>query len=126
MSDKRKWPRFQTNSYLAVHDEKSGRMIGCLVDLTTQGMQIICETQLEPGNQYDLNLDLPESMCRNQKLTVRAENLWVKEGFNEGFYLAGFRFRDLTPEITKCLEEVINSSLFKNREKYELEEIDII
>jgi len=57
MDEKRKHDRKRSSGYVAVIDIKTDEHLGCLVDLTLEGMRLMTKKQYEPSTISSFILD---------------------------------------------------------------------
>jgi len=92
MDERRKHKRRHTIFYIRVFDEKTGKMAGRLVDITTKGMMLVNEEPITPHSMYRLILPLPEEIRGIGEIVLNAKSVWCEPDINDNFYDAGFEF----------------------------------
>jgi hypothetical protein len=95
--------------YFRVVNEETGELIGHLVDITIQGLRVICEKPVHPDAIFHLRLILPVEVEGAREFTLSAMSRWCSQDNVSGFYNAGFEFRNVSLKTTKIIEGVIKS-----------------
>ena len=106
-SNQRKHVRKNLIYYLRVMDRRTGKLLGRLADITTEGMMLISEEPISPGNIYDVVMALPSQMNLERPISFRLESVWWKKDVNPDFYAAGFKFIDPSLADVKVVEDLI-------------------
>ena len=107
-SDKRRLRRRQLIYYLKVAERNTDRLVGRLVDVTTEGMMLISSEPVEMNRVFQLTLDLPEEMAGGpREIGLEARSLWSKKDVNPDFLLSGFEFVSVAPEDLVIITDLI-------------------
>jgi hypothetical protein len=78
MAEQRRQKRRHLIYYLEVFDRKSKRQIGHLADLTQEGILLLTQKELAPGDKLDLDIRLPEVPgLKSESLLVKATVRWT-------------------------------------------------
>jgi hypothetical protein len=64
--------------YLRVFDRSSGKLVGHLVDVTTQGMMLISEAPLPDEAEFELRMDLPPGLFAMDTWEVTARRTSIR------------------------------------------------
>lgn len=106
--------------YSRVFDRKSGKVIGYLSDLTTEGVMIIGEQKLTPDSVMDLRIDLPDDPgFSSGYIDLTAKVAWCKPDIDPAFFNTGFEFSGLSEADKKTLLLMIDLYEFRREaEKY--------
>ena len=118
MSHERKHQRKNAESYLAVYDQKTNKLLGCLVDLTIAGVKILGENHLKCPESYTLRIEFPKAFNSVENLEIEADCLWCGKNSHSELYSAGFHFRKVTPETQKTIELLLRSSIFTGKKEF--------
>ncbi len=111
--EKRKEPRRHLIFYLKVIQPDTGALIGHLVDITTVGMMIICQTELALGQEIKLKLVLPAVFEAATHLELVGETVWCHKDVNPDYYAVGMKFKKTTPENTMIIQDLVQSFGFQ-------------
>jgi hypothetical protein len=110
--DKRRADRFLLNVYLEVRDAETGREVGRIVDLTTQGMRLITGEPLTLDSEHTLVIVDDHGHGRPEELHVDARCVWVGKDVNPALDVAGFVFEDVRPRQESLLARIIRRHRF--------------
>lgn len=94
--ERRKLERVQLYYYLKVFDRNTDKVVGRLVDITPEGIMLICDTDLEPGAAYRFYMALPEGFDYKRQVEFDAVCRWSKPDVNRKYYDAGFNLTRIT------------------------------
>lgn len=114
MGEKRKLKRRHLIYYLSVFDQNSGKFLGQLVDITTEGMMLTSEAPLKENLIYSLKMVLPEKIHGKMEISFKAKSLWCNPDINPNFYDIGFQFIDISLKDVKIIESLIYEFSFQN------------
>ncbi|HSR37239.1 MAG TPA: PilZ domain-containing protein [Desulfurivibrionaceae bacterium] len=76
--------------YLEIHDDVTGKLLGHLVDITTEGIKLVSKEPIERGKTFRLRMQLPEDYFDEKMLRFEAKSLWSSNDVNPEFYDTGF------------------------------------
>jgi len=82
--------------YLRVFDRETDGLVGHLVDLTTRGMMLISEREVETGRTWQLRMDLPPGLFESERWEFSARSIWSREDVNPAFHDTGLQFVAIT------------------------------
>jgi len=108
MSNLRNRPRKNTPHHVKVLDETSGRVLGRVVDITSDGLMLVSDQSVPRGLRTHLRINLPIMVQNRSDVTVEAEAVWSKQDTNPKFYTSGWKFINLGGEEGYLLEEVMH------------------
>ncbi len=100
--DLRKLKRRHLIYYLEVFDNKSGKLLGHLADLTTEGIKLVSREPIPTGEEFTLKMIVPHDTLDTDELVFTAASLWCRPDVNPDFHATGFAAPDLD-EATKEL-----------------------
>jgi hypothetical protein len=109
MSEKRKFNRVHLIHYLRMFDRKSGDLIGNLVDLTAEGLQLISETPIEPGKILEIRMEFPEEVDGQQEVRLNAEAIWCDHQLDPDLFSVGCRLLPVTPTQVNIIRDLIEN-----------------
>ncbi|HEX7557364.1 MAG TPA: PilZ domain-containing protein, partial [Leptolinea sp.] len=89
MAEKRKYDRIHLIHFLRLFDRKTGELIGNLVDLTDEGLQLICENVIEPGKLLEIRMEFPELVDGEKEVMLNAEAVWCDHQRDPDLYSVG-------------------------------------
>lgn len=108
MREHRRRPRKNTPHHVKVIDNETGRVMGRVVDITADGMMVICQQQLQVGRQFDLRIVLPVMVQDKMHVNLDSEVVYCNQDQNPSFFKAGFRFLNVGGEEGFLLEDVMH------------------
>ena len=112
--NKRQLKRIHLIYYLRIFDNNSGKNIGHLVDITTQGIMMISEKPIQAGQDFSMRMQLPAVITGREEIEFPAHCLWCKKDINPDFYVSGFKINTITPQEAKTITALINAYSFKS------------
>ena len=105
--------RMSLKVYLKVLDEKAGQLFGYMVDITREGFLLTKETPTEPGDTFQLKLELSDEIEGRKHFHFSATSMWNEKDSESDFYNTGFKFERSSDEDGKIIEQVIEKFCFK-------------
>jgi hypothetical protein len=109
MSEKRKFDRIHLIHYLRMFNRKTGILVGNLVDLTEEGLQLISETPIEPGRILEIRMEFPEEVDGQQELHLNAEAIWCDHQLDPDLFSVGCKLLPVTPTQVGIIQDLINN-----------------
>jgi len=96
--DKRIIHRHQLPTYLQVVNQVTGKPIGYIVNISSQGMMLVSQAQLMTHAVFQLSLNVPEATGIS-KIEFEALSLWSRSDVTPGYYDTGFSFIRTSSEL---------------------------
>ena len=93
--------------YLRVFDGISSRVVGHIVDISSEGIMLITDEPIPVQEEYRLRMRFPGTGASQEELVLEAVCRWCREDENPEFYLAGFQIQDLPQDAEKFLQGLI-------------------
>lgn len=112
MNDKRRQKRRHLIYYLGVHEHETGRYIGKMVDITTEGLMIISETPFPVDTEVRLEMKLPEKQGQREVVLFTARSTYCKPDINPKYYNIGFQFLDISRKDIDTIEQLVFNYAF--------------
>jgi hypothetical protein len=106
-SNQRRHVRIHLKHPVSALDLMTGRGVGEVVNITTEGLMLVMEEALESGGIYQLALTLPEPLNGESVINLGAECLWSSEASVAKRYWAGFQIIDLSIEAENMIKALI-------------------
>jgi len=113
MDERRKNERYPLDRYLGVYDQKTGVLLGCLVDLNTKGFQISGKVKFLVGNIYKCRIDLHKELKDTRWLHLEVKNSWCKVDDDSVSVNAGFEFQNVDQETKENIALLLGNSTFR-------------
>ncbi|HAG97058.1 MAG: PilZ domain-containing protein [Pseudomonadales bacterium] len=111
--NKRSVPRRHLIYYLRVFDVETNSLLGNLVDISTKGMMIVSDQQVESGKKYKLKMVLPDTVDGRKEVEFDAESRWCQKDTNQDFFDSGFELMDPQAEFLDAVDRLVEDYLFK-------------
>jgi len=104
----RKLERKELNQAIVVLDTINGGVFGELVNVTTEGLMVMTDREIETQAIFQLSLQLPEAIKGSDQIVVGADCLWCRRAENFYRYWAGFQIIDASEQALTQLEVLID------------------
>ncbi|MBN2549039.1 MAG: PilZ domain-containing protein [Anaerolineales bacterium] len=105
--DRRKFPRKYLTFFGRVFERDTGQLIGQMADVTPQGAMIISGRPLELDQDFQLRLDLPETIFEQDHMDFDARSVWCQPDLEPSLFNTGFQLLNMTPEKVAIVEQII-------------------
>lgn len=105
---KRRLERKELSQAIAVHDVINGGIFGELVNITTEGLMVMTDREIETQAIFQLSLELPEPLIGSVQLLLGADCLWCRRTENFSRYWAGFQIIDASELAFEQVEALID------------------
>jgi PilZ domain len=112
MTEQRRRKREQSLYYLQVYPAGKEEPLGRLVDLTTDGLMLVCEVPVAVGSRYRLNILLPQDLAEAAAISCLAECRWCRSALNPDFHDAGFRITEVSDRDRSLIDLLITHFSF--------------
>ncbi|MFC1602178.1 PilZ domain-containing protein [Pseudomonadota bacterium] len=100
--------------YLRVWDFKTKKLLGHIVDITTEGLMLISDKPIELNKEFNLEMQWYDDSGETKKICFKAESRWEHQDVNASFYDTGFIILDHEEEVFAPICEIINEFGFNN------------
>jgi len=113
--NKRANPRRNLFVYLNVVDNDTQKPLGRIVDLTTGGMMLVGDSPLETNSSYSAKILLSGGLqsITMENIDVSFTTQWSKPDANPSLFVSGTKFKNLTPQTSRVIEQVIRKIGFE-------------
>lgn len=112
MDERRKHKRRNSIFYIKVFDNKTGKIVGRLVDITTGGMMLVSERPLKIGTVSKYRMPLPEKIHDVSEITFEAKSVWNGPDVNTDFFDTGFQFVEPSIETINLICDSFERHIF--------------
>nr|MBN2278860.1 PilZ domain-containing protein [candidate division Zixibacteria bacterium] len=113
MNERRRHERKPTKTYFAVLDRKTDLLIGCLADISKQGLKLVGEKEISVGTVEQLRLVMPKEIDGSPYVTFDATCVWNRQSDDGNYFDMGFRFSTIARSELKRIDKLMRSSLFR-------------
>lgn len=111
--DNRREARVKLLYYLKVYNRQTREVIGQVLDITSQGFNLLCRDAMRPGEVQHCVLEMPGDDYAKTSVDLDIECRWGRHDPIPGFFSTGFRFRRISLEhrgwIRKLMAEYARS-----------------
>jgi hypothetical protein len=105
--DNRREPRVKLLYYLKVYNRHTREVIGQVLDITSQGFNLLCRDHIKVGDVQACVLEIPGDDYEKTAIPVDIECRWGKHDNTPGFFSSGFRFRRISLEHRGWVQKLI-------------------
>jgi hypothetical protein len=111
--EKRQVERKYLVFYLRVFDGLGSKVIGHLVNISSNGAMLLSDLPILVNEEYKLRMRLPHELVENGEIILNATSRWCKRDTNPDFYLAGFQLHDISPTLKSNILSLIDEFSYK-------------
>lgn len=104
----RKLERKELNQGIVILDTINGGVFGELVNITTEGLMVMADREIETQAIFQLALQLPEPIKGASQIVIGADCLWCRRAENFYRYWAGFQIIDASEKALEQIEALID------------------
>ncbi|MFC1837353.1 PilZ domain-containing protein [Thermodesulfobacteriota bacterium] len=98
MQEKRKFRRVDITEKPEIYDAQSNKLLGNMVDISTDGFRMITNNQMKQGKEYLLNISLPAGNNDSKKVAVKAKVRWCSLDISTKLFASGFYLVEIEPK----------------------------
>ena len=120
MTERRKRERKRSTRYILVINRDTKEQMGCLVDLTTEGMRLMGNISIKPGSVFQLKIEINDT----KYILIDAQSRWCKKNDNPEIFETGFLLQNITEDNLAKIKQLIDSHLFKESLQFSSLELD--
>ncbi len=113
-NEKRKLKRRHLIYYLTVLEKDTDRVIGFLVDITTNGIMIMSEFPIKNETVLHLKVLLQTEMSKKEYMHFDAKSVWCERSINGYSYDTGLELLDVDPKDFSEIEKIITELGFND------------
>ena len=107
--EKRQVERKYLVFYLRVFDGLGSKVIGHLVNISSNGIMLLSDFPIPVNEEYKLRMRLPHELVDKGEIIFNAISRWCRKDTNPEFYVTGFQLYDMSPKLKDnilCLKPV--------------------
>ena len=108
MKERRKHARSHLVYYLMVFDARADELIGHLVDVAAEGVQLIGDEPTRKGTAFQLKIVFPTKVGGSGELTLDAKIVWSRDDISPGYYHTGFQLLGIGPKDAEVIEHLMD------------------
>jgi len=106
---RRRHKRWRLIFYPSVYNERTGQVMGHLLDVTLEGMKLISQKPLPIRRNYLVGIEFTADSGNTRRITLEARSLWSERDSNALFFDTGFKFMNISNAIIMNLQQVIDT-----------------
>ncbi len=107
-TEQRKVVRRHLVFYLRVFDGMSSRVVGHLMDISTNGLMILSDESMAVNEEYRLRMRLPWKMAGSDEIVFGATSRWCRPDENPDFFMTGFQIQNMDREAEELIRHLID------------------
>lgn len=115
MKERRRIARKYLMYYSRVFNQKTGEVLGHLVDISAGGALLLSEKPLPVGEIFSLRMELPDELGQKQFLSFEARSAWSSQDTIPEFYDTGLELINPNHSTLTTIEHLIEAFGFKER-----------
>lgn len=93
--------------YLRIFDGMSSRVLGHLMDISSEGLMLLSDSPVEVNEEYRLRMRLPKEVSGSDEIVFGAVSRWCRQDENPDFYVIGFQIQDMDDETRASVIQLI-------------------
>ena len=94
---------------ITAYDTLSNRELGCLANITHDGLMLVSKTAIETNRIYQISLQLPVSILNADSIDIVIDCLWSKPAESQAIYWAGCSIIDADQTASSVIDKLIAS-----------------
>ena len=103
VKDRRQVERKYLVFYLRVFDGPGTKVMGHLVNISSNGIMLLSDFPIPVNEDYKLRMRLPHELVDNAEIIFDATSRWCRNDTNPEFYVTGFQLHDITPALKNVI-----------------------
>lgn len=102
----RRIERHELQYFLQVFNRYTDRTMGCLGNVSEDGLMLISDLPMLVGGRFDLRLKVPSGNDGFRMVDVSATCQWCHEDVTPGCYDSGFHIQEAAPEYFELMHSL--------------------
>ena len=107
LQTRRQQQRVQLHKPISVINMNTHKVMGALVNITTEGFMLMSDTLIESNRIYPISLLLPDAMSGHKQVDLGTDCLWSRVEAEGERYWAGFQIIDASRSALDRIEALI-------------------
>ncbi|MDF1544418.1 MAG: PilZ domain-containing protein [bacterium] len=107
MSNRRNHTRKSTSDYFLLYEVGPNILMGRIMDLTTKGAMIMCETDIVTNVTVPCRLALPRMIGLVRNIFFEARIIWCRKHDKWDWYEAGLEIHNIEDDQLGIMEEIV-------------------
>jgi hypothetical protein len=113
MREKRKLERVRPNPAPDILDRDSMRVVGHLVDITSEGVMLQNKDPFKPETVLHLRMSIPTKSAGHKEIDFDAECKWCMASSDAGGYYAGLQLLNPVPGLVELMKLLVEETSHK-------------
>lgn len=109
MREQRREERKAVGAQIEITDVNTESFVGYLVNISSEGIMLVGETEIAPLSVFQFRVPLPEPRGGVAELLIGVESLWCHAGDDPRHFWCGFHIIDISPGHHEALQALIES-----------------
>ena len=109
MDERRKQDRKYLTYFSRVTDRRTGRLLGYLVDMSTNGAQLVGNVPLKINEVIEIRIDLPDDFAPYSALEMLARSVWTRPDEDPELFKTGLQLSEIKLADIPILERLLNA-----------------
>lgn len=101
--------RKELSQPITIQDIINNRPIGELVNISANGLMLICDDEIDTNSIFQFSMHLPKEINGQSRLDIGVDCLWCRKVDNFNRYWAGFQIIDASDETNAVIELLIEN-----------------
>jgi hypothetical protein len=114
IKEKRLIKRQQLKSYLQVYNRKTGKPIGYIVNLSSEGLRLVSNIPLLTHSVFEFRVKLPREVNGAKHIDFDALSCWCRPDVSPDSFDTGFKIVDAPQELHNLVNGLTNYFSFKS------------
>jgi|GEM_PF-4448371 len=89
--NRRSFPRQNLKFPVHVTCQATRREFGQLLDISLEGIRMLCHVPVKRGDTYELSFRMPRDVCNDELILFEARSIWTCPSPRPGTSLSGFK-----------------------------------
>ncbi len=89
--NRRSFPRQNMQFPVHVESQVTGREFGQILDISLEGIRMLCSVPVKRGESYQLCFKMPRAISEDEMLLFEVRSIWTCPDARPGYCLSGFK-----------------------------------
>ena len=109
-TNRRSQRRYTLSTTINIIDRSTGKSLGRLVNVTSDGMMLVNTSPLVTDTLYQISLELPSPIKGQTTIDLGMDCLWTSPATADAdTYWSGCHIIDISPDMATCLDALIET-----------------
>lgn len=103
----RRLKRQEISTTVSIRNRLTERRVGELVNITTEGLMIASDQEMDTDSIFQFSLELPEAIEGCSVIELGVDCLWCRKAENLNRYWSGYQIIDASPAALQSIDRLI-------------------